>query len=73
MVPVYAGDYIEARAKIVRTGNTSRKMKCTAEKVIGVRSDISDSAADLLEEPVVVCTAVGTCVTPKANQRIKHD
>ena len=73
LAPVYAGDYIEARARIVKTGNTSRKMEFIAEKVICVRSDISESAADLLDEPVVVCTAVGTCVTPRANQRIQHD
>lgn len=71
--PVYAGDYIEARAKIVKTGRSSRKMEFIAQKVITSRRDISDSAAELLDEPVTVCTAVGTCVTPKANQRIKHD
>ena len=40
-----------------------------ARKVIAPRPDISDSAADLLEEPVVVCRASGTCVTPKKCQR----
>ncbi len=73
LAPVYAGDYIEARAKIVSVGKTSRKMEFVAEKVISSRADISDSAADLLETPITVCTAVGTCVTPKANQRFKHE
>lgn len=72
LAPVYAGDYIEARAKIVGVGKTSRKMEFIAEKVITCRKDISESAADLLETPIAVCTAVGTCVTPKANQRQKH-
>ena len=71
--PVCAGDFIEARAKIVSVGATSRKMEFIAEKVITSRKDISDSAADVLEKPVTVCTAVGTCVTPKASQRIAHD
>lgn len=73
LAPVYSGDYIEARAKIVSVGKSSRKMKFIAEKVITNRKDINNSAADLLENPVTVCTAVGTCVTPKANQRFQHD
>ena len=69
IAPVYAGDFIEATGEIVSEGNTSRKMVFEARKVISPRPDISDSAADLLEEPVVVCRASGTCVTPKKCQR----
>ena len=69
LAPVYAGDYIEASGEIVSVGNTSRKMRFEARKVIGVRSEISESAADLLDEPVVVCRASGTCVTPKHKKR----
>ena len=69
IAPVYAGDFIEATGEIVSEGNTSRKMVFEARKVIAPRPDISDSAADLLEEPVVVCRASGTCVTPKKCQR----
>jgi 3-aminobutyryl-CoA ammonia-lyase len=69
LAPVHAGDYIEAEGEIVQVGGTSRKMKFEARKVIGPRPDISESAAELLAEPVVVCRAVGTCVTPKAKQR----
>ena len=67
--PVYAGDYIEARARITRVGATSRAMQFTARKVIAVRSDLAESAADLLVEPVVVCRARGTCVVPAGLQR----
>ncbi|WP_130805610.1 hotdog fold domain-containing protein [Senegalia massiliensis] len=67
--PVYAGDYIEAEGEIVSTGNTSRKMKFEARKVIVPRADINDSACDVLDEPVVVCKAEGTCVVPKDKQR----
>lgn len=73
LAPVMAGDFIEASAKIIHVGNTSRRMEFVAQKVISSRPDINDSAADLLEKPVIVCTAVGTCVTPKENQRISHD
>lgn len=67
--PVYAGDYIEATGKIVSEGNTSRKMVFEARKVITARPDISDSAAEVLAEPILVCRASGTCVTPKDKQR----
>ncbi|MBP1927340.1 3-aminobutyryl-CoA ammonia-lyase [Sedimentibacter acidaminivorans] len=67
--PVFAGDYIEAVGEIVSVGNTSRKMKFEARKVIVPRTDISASACDVLEEPIVVCRASGTCVVPKDSQR----
>tara|TARA_Y100000588_G_C13885001_1_gene766186 strand:+ start:208 stop:591 length:384 start_codon:yes stop_codon:yes gene_type:complete len=67
--PVYAGDYIEAVGEIIKVGNSSRKMSFEARKVIVPRPDINDSACDVLEEPIVVCKAIGTCVTPKDKQR----
>ena len=69
LAPVYAGDYIEAVGEITKVGNTSRKMVFEARKVVRPRPDISASAADVLEEPVVVCRASGTCVVPKECQR----
>ena len=69
LAPVYAGDYIEAVGEITHVGNTSRKMVFEARKVIAPRTDISDSAADVLAEPIVVCRASGTCVVPKKCQR----
>ncbi|WP_195946632.1 hotdog domain-containing protein [Paraclostridium bifermentans] len=69
LAPVYAGDYIEAVGEIVNIGNSSRKMVFEARKVIVPRFDISDSAADVLEDPIVVCKASGTCVVPKDKQR----
>lgn len=73
LAPVFAGDYIEAEGEIVKVGNTSRKMKFEARKVIIPRPDVSDSAADVLAEPIVVCRASGTCVVKKECQRINHD
>ena len=72
MAPVFAGDYIEAVGEIVNVGNSSRKMVFEARKVIVPRPDISESAADVLAEPIVVCRASGTCVTPKDKQRKKY-
>ena len=69
LAPVYAGDYIEAVGEIISEGNSSRKMKFEARKVAIARPDISDSAADFLEEPIVVCTAIGTCEKKKKCQR----
>lgn len=69
MAPVYAGDYIEAVGEITKIGNSSREMTFEARKVIIPRADICDSAADFLEEPIVVCRAKGVCVVPKAVQR----
>jgi 3-aminobutyryl-CoA ammonia-lyase len=69
LAPVYAGDFIEAVGEITSVGNSSRKMKFEAKKVISPRTDISASAADVLEEPVIVCRATGTCVVPKNCQR----
>ena len=67
--PVYAGEYIEAEGKIINVGNTSRKMTFEAKKIIIPRPDINDSAAEVLIEPILVCSATGTCVTPKDKQR----
>ena len=69
LVPVFAGDYIEAEGWIESVGNTSRKMRFEARKVITPRPDINDSAADFLKEPILVCRASGTCVTPKEKKR----
>lgn len=71
LAPVFAGDFVEAAAEIVAVGNTSRKIHFEARKVISnVRSaGLAPSAAEVLDDPVVVARAVGTCVTPKELQR----
>jgi 3-aminobutyryl-CoA ammonia-lyase len=61
--PVYAGDYIEARGWISRVGTRSRTVEFTAHKVIAARPDRAASAADVLERPLLVVRARGTCVT----------
>jgi len=71
LAPVHAGDYLEVEGEILETGRTSRKMRFEARKVIQLLRDpgTSDGAAELLEPPVVVCRAVGTCVVPLDCQR----
>ena len=75
LAPVYAGDYIEAWGRILEKGNTSRKMEFEARKVIRPlpveNGGVAVSSAEILEKPIVVCRAVGTCVTPKDLQRLK--
>lgn len=73
LAPVFTGDYIEAYGEIIEVGKTSRKMRFEAYKVIHSRPDINDSAAEVLEEPILVCKASGTCVVPLNKQRYKHD
>jgi 3-aminobutyryl-CoA ammonia-lyase len=67
--PVYAGDFIEATGRVTRVGNTSRAVEFEAFKVIASRYDESPSAADVLEQPVLVCRATGTTVIPAEHSR----
>ena len=71
LAPARAGDYIEARGTITAIGKSSRKMKFEAYRVIQAITDAGAavSAAEVLTEPVLVCRATGTCVTPIASQR----
>lgn len=69
--PVYAGDFLEVRARLTEVGNTSRKMEFQAVKQITCpqESGLAPSAMDVLEEPILVAEAKGVCVVPKERQR----
>lgn len=54
LAPVQAGDYIEAEARLVGAGKSSRQMEFEARKVI--------SRKKVLDPPVVVARAKGVCV-----------
>jgi len=69
LAPVYAGNYLEVRAELLQVGRTSRKVRCRAWKVIQPAYHVNDSAAEVLAEPVLVCSAVGTAVVPLDKQR----
>ncbi len=71
LAPVRPGDFLECRARIVREGRTSRTFEAEAWKVITTRQDISESAADVLVEPVLVAKAIGTTVVGAELQRLK--
>ena len=71
VAPVFAGDYLEVTALLVAVGNTSRKLSFEARKVISNARvpGLAPSAAEVLDEPLLVARAVGTCVVPKELQR----
>ena len=68
LAPVVAGDYLEIEAEITRVGKTSREMRFEARKVI-TPSDAGGSSARILDPPIVVARAAGTCVVPLGKQR----
>ena len=69
---MYAGDFVEATGRIIKIGRTSRRIAVEARKVIAARLDISDSAADVLAEPILVGRAIGTTVVKAERQRRMH-
>ena len=72
LAPLYAGDFVETIGRITKIGRTSRRMEFEARKVIAARPDISDSAADVLEQPILIGRAVGTTVVKSERQRKKR-
>jgi 3-aminobutyryl-CoA ammonia-lyase len=70
LAPVHAGDFLEVRGAITRVGNTSRGMTFEAYSFIGAAArEGQASAADVLDPPVLVARASGTCVVPAQRQR----
>jgi len=67
--PVYAGDFIELNGRIIEVGVTSRKVVFEAYKIITPVKSSFDSSCDVLETPILVAKALGTCVVVKNKQR----
>jgi 3-aminobutyryl-CoA ammonia-lyase len=65
LAPVHGGDFLEVEAELSRVGKTSREMRFEARKVIVPETG---SSARLLDPPLVVARAVGTCVVPRDRQ-----
>ncbi len=63
--PVRAGDILEVTAEVVRVGTRSRTLDFSVKVVGRGRPDLGESAAEMLQEPVVATTATGTVVVPK--------
>ena len=73
--PVYLGDFMEYYCWMEEMGNTSRKVKWEAYKVIELANDpnLSVSACNVLPEPLLVGRASGTVVVKKEQQRGPQD
>ena len=61
-----AGDVVEARAEVVRVGRRSRELAMSAYVICRGRPDLSESAAQVLNEPLLITTARGIVVVPGA-------
>ena len=72
LAPLHAGDWIEARGRIVSVGTTSRRCEFEIHKIGAARPEVSVSAAEFLDEPVLTLKAVGTTVVSAENQRFSH-
>jgi 3-aminobutyryl-CoA ammonia-lyase len=62
--PVRAGDCIEVTAELVAAGRRSRTMEFRLVVVARGRPDLSESAAEALDPPVLATTARGVVVVP---------
>lgn len=73
LAPVRAGDVLEVFGELVNVGRTSRKLRFWANKVIELSRDpgLAVSAARVLDQPLLVCRASGTCVVPEEQQRMQ--
>ena len=63
--PVRAGDVLEVTAEVVRVGRRSRTLDFTARVVARGNPEVSESAARMLDAPLVATTATGTVVVPE--------
>ena len=62
--PVRAGDVIEIEATLVRAGTRSREMDFVVRVVGRGAPERGESAAEVLEPPIVATTARGVVVVP---------
>ena len=64
LAPVRAGDCLEASATLIRVGRRSREMAFEVRVTARGNPDRGESAADLLDPPIVATTARGVVVVP---------
>jgi 3-aminobutyryl-CoA ammonia-lyase len=62
VAPIRAGDVLEVTATVTRVGNRSRTIDFTCAVVCRGRPDRSESAAEVLDPPIVAVTGTGTVV-----------
>ncbi|WP_017600774.1 hypothetical protein [Nocardiopsis lucentensis] len=63
--PVAPGDYLEVHGRLVRRTRLRRVVELSAFKVISADPGTRPSAARLLPEPQLVCSATATTVVPR--------
>ena len=61
---VRAGDVLEVEAVVTRIGSRSRTLELQVRVICRGRPDLGESAAEVLDEPIVATTATGTVVVP---------
>ena len=67
--PVYAGDFVSIKGKVIKIGNTSRKISFEAFKIIELNKNTKfESNAKILDPPLLVAKAIGTSVVLKDKQ-----
>jgi 3-aminobutyryl-CoA ammonia-lyase len=66
LAPVRAGDIVEATATLTGVGRRSRALEFEARVVCRARPDVSPSAGEVLEPPLVVTRARATVVVAHA-------
>jgi 3-aminobutyryl-CoA ammonia-lyase len=62
---IKAGDVLEATGSVTRVGNRSRTIEFSCTVVCRGRPEVSESAAEVLDPPVVAVIATGTVVVPQ--------
>jgi 3-aminobutyryl-CoA ammonia-lyase len=62
--PIKAGDVLEVSAQVSRVGNRSRTLEFSCTVICRGRPDIGESAAEVLDPPIVATIATGTVVVP---------
>ena len=68
--PVYAGDFLLIKGKVVKIGNTSRKIVFEAYKIIeSIKNAKNNSSCKILDLPILVAKASGTTVVLKDKQK----
>lgn len=65
--PIKAGDVLEISAQVSRVGNRSRTVEFSCTVICRGRPDLSESAAEVLDPPIVATLATGTVVVPVAS------
>jgi 3-aminobutyryl-CoA ammonia-lyase len=64
VAPVRAGDVVEATGRVVRVGNRSRTIEFSCSVVCRGTPERRESAAEVLDPPLLAVEATGTVVVP---------